>query len=113
MADKNLTIKTASEKYGQSPVYIRKAIRDKILPTKLVPIAEGSKTKQHVFTVEAYEAWRASRKSRSHRDDGRNKFALYANVESEIPAIKKAISKALPDFNVDDLLVRANQAKKS
>ena len=111
MADKYLTIKSASDKYGLSPVYIRRAIRVKDLESKLVPIAKGSKTKEHRFSVTAFKAWRASRSSRSHRDDGRNKMTIYVNLETELEVIKAAISKALPEFDVDALIMRANPAK--
>ena len=106
-----LTIKTASAKYGKSQVYIRRAIRENKLETTLQPISKGSKTKQHVVTVAAYEVWRSERSGRSRRDDGRNKFVFYANKDTELQVIKDAIAKALPDFDVAALIVVANPPK--
>ena len=112
MASKELlTIKTAALKYNKSQVYIRRAIRQKDLETTLVPISKGAKTMQHMFTEEAWDAWRANRGGGSRRDDGRNKFSLYANKETEIAVIKAAILKALPDFDVEALLTVANPPK--
>jgi hypothetical protein len=113
MAEKVLTIKSASAKYGQSSVYIRRAIRQKDLVTTMAPVSKGSKTMQHTFTVAAYETWRATRGGGSRRDDGRNKYVFYANKENEIQVIKDAIGKALPDFDVDGLIALANPPKSS
>ena len=106
-----LTIKTAALKYNKSQVYIRRAIRQGDLETTLQPISKGAKTMQHVFTETAYADWRASRGGGSRIEDGRNKFSLYANKETEIQVIKDAISAALPDFDVEALVTVANPPK--
>ena len=108
-----LTIKSASAQSGLSQVYIRRAIRRKDLETTMAPISKGAKTLQHVFTQEAFDNWRATRGQGRTREDGRNKFVLYANKETELQVIKDAISKALPEFDVDALIVKPTYKAQS
>ena len=109
--EKVFTIKTAAKELGLSEVYIRRAVRSKDLATQLVPVSKGSKTERHEIKESILMEWRATRGSGSRREDGRNKFVLYANSETELGTIKEAIAQALPDYPVEDLIVRANPSK--
>lgn len=108
-----LTIKKASEEKGFSSVYIRKAIRDGALETQLEPISEDSEVERHVFTEEAWDAWRASvGKSRSRREDGRTRYKAYMTPE-EHEALAELVEKSDLDYNFSDLVEKAYKPKKS
>lgn len=76
--------------------YLRKLVRDGKIETKMVPVAEGSKTLRHDFDKKTLEAFKAlPRVSVAHRrSDGRSKWTLYATPE-ELASIKKAAPTAI------------------
>ena len=112
-----LSINDVAREFELSPIYVRNAIRHQLIETTMVPIAPESKTLKHLMTREAVVAWRETRNSRSRREDGRNKFTLYATPEekaqieallanNEIGAlIEKAYVKKVDDEASDDELV--------
>lgn len=85
-----LTINQAARETGLSPMYIRKAVREGKLETELVPVKEGAVTKRHEIKRESFDAWRAAAAIRSHREDGRSRFILYATQE-EVDAIREMV----------------------
>lgn len=87
------TIKSLASALGLSEVYVRRAILEKKLDTSLEPIKEGSEIMRHRITQASVDSWRGSTTSRSRREDGRNKFNLYATQE-ELAALKTMIEKA-------------------
>ena len=72
------TIKTAALELGLSQMYVRRAIQTGDLAAELEPIAPESKTNHRVIMGEALINWRDGIKTRSHREDGRVRFILYA-----------------------------------
>jgi hypothetical protein len=74
-----------------SDVYVRHAIRNKLLPTTMVPVRPDSKTMKHMISREDMLAWRETRKARSRRADGRNKFVLYARAD-ELAQIQELLA---------------------
>ena len=111
MAEKVFTINTLAAEFGLSQVYVRRAVREKALPTTLVPLKKGSKINRHEITEADANLWRASVANRSRREDGRSKMTLYVSKATELPVIQEAILKAIPDFPLDELLVVANPSK--
>jgi hypothetical protein len=92
-----LTINEAALFSGLSPVYIRRAILDKKLSAVKEPIAEGSKTVRNVITMESFKAWRAEAGAHTKREDGRNKYVLYASTEEIADLMKKVAGTAYAD----------------
>lgn len=88
-AGQTYTIKSAAAALGMSEQYIRSAIRSGDLETVLVPIADGATTKRHEIEGETLAAWREAHQNRSHREDGRNRFILYA-TPAELDVLKTA-----------------------
>jgi hypothetical protein len=78
--NKVLTLKQAVAQSGLSMIYIRRAINEGKLPASKEQIG-STKVYRNVIKVADFEAWRASRGTRSRREDGRNKFDLYATPE--------------------------------
>lgn len=102
----SLSLLEVAALYDLSSVYVRNAIRHGELKTTLVPVAPESKTMKHMITREDASAWRESRKSRSRREDGRNKFTMYAT-----PAELEQIQSLLANADVQALIERAHQKK--
>lgn len=78
-----LTIDDMARLTGLSAQYIRVCIRNKMIPTVLVPVREGVSTKHHLAKVSDFELFRDRQNTRSRRADNRNKWVIYMTpVES-------------------------------
>lgn len=99
------TIKQLIEVSGLSNVYIRRAISTGKLEATKERVGD-TKVFRNVVTESAYNAWRATTASRSRREDGRNKYTLYATAE-EFAQIEELLAKAKNEA----IVARANAAK--
>lgn len=103
--NENLTIKEVCEELGLTMVYVRRMIqKGKIKTTKV----EMNKNQfKHLVSREEVERWRASITHRSTRDDGRNKFVLYA-TQDELAVIEQLLG----ENNIESIITRANKVKE-
>jgi hypothetical protein len=80
MAIAMLTIKDICKRWELSPVYVRRAITNGTLPARKELVPGNQTTMRNVVTEEDALAWRA-KSGHNKRDDGRNRFLLYATAE--------------------------------
>lgn len=97
-----LDINEVAMRYNLSAVYVRNAIRHGKLATTLTAVSETSKTQKHMIAVSDVEAWRAASSARSHREDGRSKYNLYATAEE-----RAAIEALLANNQIEALITKA------
>jgi hypothetical protein len=99
-----ITIKQAVQQSGLSENYIRKAIAKGDLIVEKETVGD---TRIPRNVIVNFEAWRAEAKAHSKREDGRNKFVLYATADE---------LQRLQDLLEDDAFVlpimRANTKKE-
>lgn len=98
-----LTIKEAAAEFALSPVWIRRMVHQGKLDVIRVQVGE-SKVERIEIARKSIEVRALGSKSR--RDDGRNKFTLYATPE-EFDALTAALAKAKLEVPV----ARANPPK--
>lgn len=104
--NQHISIKEACSISGLSESYIRKEMKRGHLPYVQEHIADTDIPKDWI-PVEAFEDWRASKKSRSRRADKRNKFVLYMNAEEVAELLAK-----LEGTEITQNLSRATQPKE-
>ena len=97
------TIKQWSVVSGLSEVYIRRMVLKGVIKTTKVEIAKN--TFRHEITQEEFETFRATRNN-TKREDGRNKFVLYGNLEE----IKK-VQELLQSNNIEAIIQKPKQYK--
>ncbi len=102
MNEKRYTIKAAAEALNLSEVYIRRMIHQKKLQT--VKVAVNESVWRHEIAESELNKWRKSTSTRTTREDGRNKYTLYAN-EAEFAQIQKLIASA----KIGAIVERANK----
>lgn len=100
-----LGIKDVCEKFGLTPVYVRRMIQQGKIKTEKVEI--GKNTFKHFINIEEIERWRASVSARSNREDGRSKFVLYASQEE-----MDKIQALLANEEIEAPIQRANKVKQ-
>jgi hypothetical protein len=100
-----LSIKEAAVEFDLSECWIRRMVHQGKLPHKRVQVGD-TKVSRIEIPVSALKA-RASL-SRSRREDGRNKFVLYAT-----PAEYAQLQKLLSDADLATPIARANPPKSS
>jgi hypothetical protein len=83
--------------------YARKLILSTKVAATLVQV-KGD-VKRWEISKEDADKYIAQKSDVRSRHDGRNKFNLYATLE-ELVAIRKAIAEVLPDYEVDELLIK-------
>lgn len=98
-----LTIKEASEKYGLSTVWIRRMVHQNQL--EVIRVKVGDTNVERIEILETSIATRASG-SKSRRDDGRNKFVLYATPEEY-----ETLTALLAEHKLETPIARANPPK--
>ena len=100
-----LTLKQAVAESGLSMIYIRRAINEGKLPATKEQIGTTN-VYRNVIKAEDFQAWRSSRSAKTRREDGRNKYTLYATPEElqKVEALLKDAELAVP-------LERAHQPK--
>jgi excisionase family DNA binding protein len=74
------TIKAAAASLGLSEVYVRRMIQKGKLETVKARVGD-TEVWRHEIPAEVLAEWRNSAGQRSTRDDGRNKYTLYATAE--------------------------------
>ena len=86
-----LTLKQAVALSGLSMIYIRRAINEGKLPASKEQVGTTNVYRNIIKTPD-FEAWRASRNAKTRREDGRNKFDLYATQDEleKLSALCKA-----------------------
>ena len=94
MAEKAVTygIKTAAQKLGLSEVYIRRMIQQGKIQTTKVQVGD-SEVWKHEISEATLTAWRNSAGTHTVRQDGRNKFVMYATPE-ELTALQALATEA-------------------
>lgn len=97
------SIKEAAREFGLSECWVRRMVHQNKLAHRRVQVGD-TKVQRIEISREALEA-RAS-KSRSRRDDGRNKFTLYAT-----PAEFAKLEKLLKEHSLATPVARANKPK--
>jgi hypothetical protein len=104
MTTKNLTIKQAARHLGKSEMWVRRMVHQAKLPhsRELVPGTE--QVYRILIPIEALDARKTV--TRTRRDDGRNKFTVYAT-----PAEMKAFNEALKAAGIKVPVARANPPK--
>jgi len=92
-----LTLKQAVALSGLSMIYIRRAINEGKLPASKEQVGTTNVYRNIIKTPD-FEAWRASRNAKTRREDGRNKFDLYATATEyeKLSALCKANGLELP-----------------
>lgn len=103
----NYTIKEIEKKFGFSSAYLRKSIKAGKLVTTQVSINDKGGYK-HVITEEALNEWRNNVGAHSSREDGRNKYTLYAT-----PDEFAKLEKLMKDAKLEAPVQRANPSKAS
>jgi hypothetical protein len=90
---------------GLSRVYVHRMI----LKGKLESVKRqiGNNTYKHFVKESELNRWRASVGQRTHREDGRMKFNLYANA-AEI----EKIQELLKNESIESIIARANKVKE-
>lgn len=104
--NKVYTIKEIEKKFGFSGAYIRKSIKAGRLETTKVDLPNGGF--KHTISEKQLKNWRDGVGGRSNREDGRNKFTLYATPE-EMTKIEDLLKNA----KVEAPVTRANPSKAS
>jgi len=102
--EERLSIKEVSSEFGFSEVYIRRSISKKKLRSTKVQIAKN--TFKHLISREDIAIWRANLSTSRRREDGRNKYTLYANKDEF-----EKITKLLKDSKIESIVVRTNKVK--
>jgi hypothetical protein len=105
--DKVLTLKQAVAQSELSMIYIRRAINEGKLPATKEQIG-STKVYRNVIKVSDFEAWRASRGTRTRREDGRNKFDLYAT-----PDELEKLANLCKEHNIECPIKRSNAKGKN
>lgn len=90
---------------GLSPVYVRRMIQHGKIQTTKIEI--GKNTFKHFVSESELNRWRSSTEARTTREDGRNKFVMYAT-----PAEFEAIQKLLGEYDLQTPIRRANKVKE-
>ena len=101
-----LTKKEVADLVGLSQMRINGAMRAGLLKSHKEPIKEGSKTLRSMFDPKDVTAWREQTKTHSRREDGRNKFTIYATVEE-----LDRVTKILKENEIETPIVRSNKVK--
>jgi len=105
---KSYSIKDAAKELNLSEVYIRRQIQQHALNSHLVRISPDSDVMKHMIDESALIAWRSKTSSRTQREDGRNKFTLYAN-KAELAKLEQFIKTS----NLGVILNKANPTEVS
>lgn len=103
------TIKQAAVRMGLTEPYVRALIRNDKLPSELRAIGFESQVSRHMITEQAIATFLKETTRKSRRNDGRNKYVLYANP-AEIILVDEAIRKA-GLTKVADMIHSANNLK--
>jgi len=90
------TIKQAAKHMGLTDAYVRALIRQKKLPSTLVPIAKDADVSRHIITLDDINEYERGATHKTKRKDGRNKFVFYAT-----PTEAQAAVKVLQDAGLD------------
>jgi uncharacterized protein (DUF111 family) len=98
------SIKEARKELNLSEVYIRRMIQQEKLNTTKVAIS--AEVWKHMISEEDLLAWRKNSNQRSIREDGRNKFVIYANADE-----LAKIQQLLKANNINSPLERANKTE--
>ena len=107
MINKSLSIKEAAVALNLSEVYLRRLISQDKLHTKKIFISEN--VFKHIIDKEDLIALEAKHSSiRTQRNDGRNKYTLYAN-EAELAQLAKLTKEA----HLEIIIERANKTQDS
>ena len=100
-----LTLKQAVALSNLSMIYIRRAINEGKLPAVKVQIGSTNVYRNEIKVAD-FEAWRANKATKTRREDGRNKFTLYAT-----PAELAKLQKLIVEQKLEIPLERAHQPK--
>ena len=108
MAEKRqYDINAAAKELGFSTIYIRTLIRKGVIKTTRVPLAEGSLVTKHVINEDEMQRFLKDIPHKSRRDDGRNKYILYARPDEYMQAYQVLTLAGLQE--IADLIVPANK----
>lgn len=99
------TIKEIVAKYNLSNVYVRRMIQQGKLITTKVPVIGMKNTFKHVVDEEELVRWRSS-SQHNKREDGRNRFILYATSEE-----KATLDELLKESELGVIVIRQNNVK--
>lgn len=107
MATKTYSIKAAASALGLSEVYIRRMIQHGKLATTKVQVGDTEVWRHEIAEAELNK-WRKSSSTRTQREDGRNKFVMYATSD-ELAKIQKLLAAN----NVHAVIERANKPEET
>lgn len=103
MSEKMYSIKSASSELGLSQVYIRRMIQQGKIQTNKTMIGD-SEVWKHEIAESELNRWHSDSSKRTQRNDGRNKYTLYANDE-ELAQIRKLLEAN----DIGSILERSNK----
>jgi len=86
------SINEVAELTGLDTMYVRKAVRDGKLTSRMVSVGD-TKVQKHMIKGSDILTWRASAGSHTTRADGRNKYTVYMTKE-ELAKIEPALKAA-------------------
>jgi hypothetical protein len=100
--NKQFSIKSAAIELGLSEVYIRRMIQKGQIETTKVAISDN--VWKHMIDEAELAQWRKNTNSRSIREDGRNKFTVYANADeyAQLQKLLEANKLNLPIMRSND-----------
>jgi len=86
---KLLSIKEAAQHLGTTDTYVRTLVRKGKLATERENLNEDGTLWRHMIPITELESYKGNART-SRREDGRNKYVLYATPE-ELEALRKVI----------------------
>jgi len=106
---KRFDIPAAAVEIGFSVPYVRTLIRTGKIKTTLEPVHEGSNVLKHVIEEDELQRFVKQAPHKSRRQDGRNKYNMYATNE-ELIEVRQMLYDA-GKKELADLIVPANRLK--
>lgn len=97
MSNKVYGIKEAAVYLGIDQMYMRKLLRDGKIPSTMQPVKPGSEVHKHVIAEKDLEAWKVRGRSSSSRQDGRNKWVVYATKDEAAKLVEFCKANGLPE----------------
>lgn len=105
------TIDEAAEYMGYSSSYTRSLIHNGKLESTMQPVSEGSGVKKHTITKAACDDFLENAPHRNRREDGRNKYIMYATPKEFRESIRVLKAAGRTTNAVAELIVPANIRK--
>lgn len=109
MTEQQYDILAAANKLGFSQTYIRTLVRRGVIKTTRVPLSEGSLVTKHVISEAVLDEFLNETPHKSRREDGRNKFIMYADPGEYVLVHQALVAADLQE--IAELIIPANKVK--